>query len=40
VQATSYWVVDWSGIGQSGQIPTNFTQTATITMGEVQVITQ
>jgi hypothetical protein len=38
VAATSYWVVDWTGLGQTGQIPLNLTQTAAITMGEVQVI--
>lgn len=40
VEATSYWVVTWSGAGQSGTIPLNFTGSAPVTMGEVQVITQ
>jgi hypothetical protein len=40
VRATSYWLVRWSGIGQSGSIPLSFTQTTVITMGEVQVLTQ
>ena len=40
VRATSYWTVDWSGMGLSGTIPLNFTQTTTITMGEAQVLTQ
>ncbi len=40
VSATSYWEVSWSGIGQSGVIPVNFTSTANITMGEVQVLNQ
>ncbi|MDN5798167.1 MAG: PKD domain-containing protein, partial [Intrasporangium sp.] len=40
VRATSFWVVTWSGIGQSGTIPLNFTDTAAITMGEAQVLTQ
>jgi hypothetical protein len=40
VRATSYWVVRWSGMGQSGSIPLSFTQTTVITMGEVQVLTQ
>ena len=36
--ATSHWEVVWSGIGQTGTIPVSFTSTATITMGEVQVL--
>ena len=40
VRATSYWTVDWSGMGLSGTIPLNFTQTTTITMGEAQVLSQ
>ena len=38
VRATTYWVVTWAGIGQSGTIPLNFTDTTTITMGEAQVL--
>lgn len=38
VQATSYWVVTWTGIGQTGQIPIDFTAATAITMGESQVI--
>ncbi|MDC5698064.1 hypothetical protein OO014_12415 [Intrasporangium calvum] len=40
VRATSHWTVDWSGMGLSGTIPLNFTQTTTITMGEAQVLSQ
>lgn len=40
VRATSYWSVDWAGMGQSGSIPLQFSDTATITVGEVQVLTQ
>ena len=40
VTATSYWTVSWSGIGQSGTIPLQFSRSATITMGESQVLTQ
>lgn len=40
VRATSYWVVNWAGIGQNGTIPLNFTQSTGITMGEAQVLTQ
>jgi len=40
VTATSYWTVQWSGIGQTGTIPLTFTNTTHITMGEVQVLTQ
>ncbi|CAN7508309.1 hypothetical protein [Knoellia sp. LjRoot47] len=38
VRATTYWVVTWAGIGQTGTIPLNFTDTTTITMGEAQVL--
>ncbi|QKE85135.1 ATP/GTP-binding protein [Arthrobacter sp. NEB 688] len=40
VRATSYWRVDWSGIGQSGSIPLQFSDSVVITVGEVQVLTQ
>ena len=40
VRATSYWRVDWSGIGQSGSIPLSFSDTAVVTIGEAQVLTQ
>jgi len=40
VRATSYWTVQWAGVGQSGTIPMDFTQTTNITMGEAQVLTQ
>jgi len=40
VRAISYWTVQWSGMGLSGTIPLDFTQTTTITMGEAQVLTQ
>lgn len=40
VTATSYWTVEWAGIGQTGTIPLTFTNTTHITMGEVQVLTQ
>jgi hypothetical protein len=40
VAATSYWVVDWIGAGQSGQIPLDLTESTAITMGEAQVINQ
>lgn len=38
VQATSHWVVNWSGIGQTGTIPLNFSRSTNITIGESQVI--
>jgi hypothetical protein len=38
VRATSYWRVTWTGIGQNGTIPLDFTRTAVITMGEAQVL--
>ena len=40
VTATSYWTVQWEGIGQTGTIPLERTSTANIVMGEAQVITQ
>lgn len=40
VSATSYWRVTWSGIGQSGVIPLDFTRSTNITMGEAQVLSQ
>lgn len=40
VAATSHWLVNWSGVGQTGTIPLDFTDTTAITMGEVQVLTQ
>jgi len=40
VRATSYWAVAWTGLGQSGTIPVDFTQSTTITMGEAQVLIQ
>lgn len=40
VTATSYWTVTWAGIGETGTIPLDFQNTATITMGEAQVITK
>ena len=40
VMATSYWVIDWAGIGQAGTINLDLTQNATLTIGEAQVISQ
>lgn len=40
VTATSYWTVEWAGIGQAGEIGLDFSDTTNITMGEVQVIGQ
>ncbi|ACZ32427.1 hypothetical protein Xcel_3428 (plasmid) [Xylanimonas cellulosilytica DSM 15894] len=40
VNATSYWTVAWQGIGETGTIPLDFTNSTAITMGEAQVITQ
>jgi hypothetical protein len=40
VRATSYWAVQWSGMGLNGTIPLSFTRTTNITMGEAQVLTQ
>ena len=38
VRATSYWHVDWAGMGQSGTIALSFTDSVLITVGEVQVL--
>lgn len=40
VTATSHWVVEWAGMGQSGSIPMDLSETATITLGEAQVLNQ
>lgn len=40
VTATSHWVVTWSGIGQVGTISMNLTESALVTIGEAQVLTQ
>ncbi len=40
VRATSYWTVQWSGVGLTGTIPLTFTRATVITMGEAQVLTQ
>lgn len=40
VTATSFWTVNWSGMGQAGTIPLTFSETTTITMGEAQVLVQ
>lgn len=39
VRAESQWSVSWSGMGQSGTIPVLLTDSTTITVGELQVIT-
>jgi hypothetical protein len=38
VEATSYWQVEWSGIGQSGVIPLELTAQTQIVVGELQVL--
>lgn len=40
VTATSYWDVAWTGMGQSGVIPLNFSRSVSITMGEIQVVSR
>nr|NLI51657.1 hypothetical protein [Propionibacterium sp.] len=39
VRAESQWSVSWSGMGRSGTIPVMLTQTARVTIGELQVLT-
>jgi hypothetical protein len=38
VEATSYWQVEWSGIGQSGVIGLELTAQTQIVVGELQVL--
>lgn len=38
VTATSYWVVDWEGIGETGTINLDFSQSTDLVIGEAQVI--
>jgi hypothetical protein len=38
VLAHSFWVITWTGGGQAGTINTDFTQTTTIHVGELQVL--
>ncbi len=38
VSATTYWVVNWSGIGQTGTITAQLTQSGTLRIAEVQVV--
>lgn len=40
VSATSYWVITWSGVGQSGTIDMDLTQDGQVVIGEVQVLNQ
>jgi hypothetical protein len=40
VRATSHWVITWSGIGETGTITMDLTQTAPVTIGEAQVLKQ
>ena len=40
VRATSLWVITWAGIGQTGTITMDLTQTAPVTIGEAQVLRQ
>lgn len=38
VTATAYWSVRWSGMGQSGVIELDLSETATVSIGEIQVL--
>jgi len=40
VRATSHWVITWAGIGQTGTITMDLTNTAPLTIGEAQVLRQ
>lgn len=38
VSATSHWVIDWSGIGESGQLTLDTTDSVDLRVAEVQVV--
>lgn len=38
VSATSFWEVEWSGIGEAGTITIDLSESESITVGEAQVI--
>lgn len=38
ISATSYWVVQWSGIGQAGTINLDMTSSSRVRVGEIQVV--
>lgn len=40
VSATSFWVISWDGLGQSGTIEMDLVQDGQIVMGEAQVLSQ
>lgn len=40
VRATAYWDISWTGPGQSGALSLDLASTATIVMGEIQVLSQ
>lgn len=40
ISATSYWVITWAGMGQSGTIEMDLVQDGQIVMGEAQVLSQ
>ncbi len=40
VSATSYWVITWAGLGQSGTIEMELVRDGQIVMGEAQVLSQ
>ena len=40
VRATSHWVITWVGVGQTGTIPMDLVNTANLTIGEAQALTQ
>ena len=38
VTATSYWTINWSGIGQTGVIHQTYTSSVVVTIGELQTV--
>ncbi|MFK5584341.1 hypothetical protein [Serinicoccus sp. LYQ131] len=40
VSATSFWVISWDGLSQSGTIEMDLVQDGQIVMGEAQVLSQ
>ena len=38
VSATSYWTINWSGVGESGVIHQTYTNSVVVTIGELQTV--
>lgn len=38
VTATAYWTIEWSGMGQDGELDYEFSRSVQVTIGEIQVL--